>query len=112
MKKLSELEETLWVHMRAMHGDCGMPMPERQFHYLPDRPRCHCDFCWPDQMLIVEAEGGVWNQGRHTRGKGFIDDCTKYNEASLLGYTVLRVTMEHISSGQAIEWIMRFLEDK
>ena len=111
MKKPSELEETLWVHIRCMHGEHGIPMPEREFMFHPQR-RWRADFCWPEKMLIVEAEGGVWANGRHSRGKGFIADCTKYNEATLLGYTVLRVTMEHIKSGQAIDWIMRFLENK
>ncbi len=59
-------------------------------------------------MLAVEVEGGVWGaKSRHTTGAGFTADCVKYNEAALLGWTVLRVTAEHIYDGRAIDWIRR-----
>jgi hypothetical protein len=32
-------------------------------------------------------------------------DMEKYNEAALLGYTVLRVTKYHLINGQAIRWV-------
>ncbi len=63
------------------------------------------DFAWPDLKLAVEVEGGTWNGGRHTRGKGFEEDCIKYNAAMLLGWNVARFTSGMITSGKALETI-------
>lgn len=49
-------------------------------------------FLWPEERVIVEVEGGQWAQGRHQRGGGMEGDCEKYNEASLMGFMVLRFT--------------------
>ena len=60
--------------------------------------------------LAVEIHGGVWSNGRHVRGQGFINDRAKMNDARLAGWLVLEVCDEHIESGQAIEWIRRALQ--
>jgi len=43
------------------------------------------------------------------RGAGFEADCEKYNEASLLGWTVLRFTPAMIQSGAAADVLKRAL---
>ena len=103
----SELEATLGMHIRGN----GLPEPEREYRFHPRR-RWAFDFAWPAAMLAVEVEGGVWAQGRHTRGAGFIADCEKYNEATLIGWRVLRVTGQHIDDGSAIDWIRRALVEQ
>ncbi|MCI0731816.1 MAG: hypothetical protein L0332_34550 [Chloroflexi bacterium] len=40
----------------------------------------------------------------------FAGDCEKYNEATLLGWRLIRVTPEMIAGGQAIDWLKRALE--
>lgn len=59
--------------------------------------------------MIVEVEGGIYTNGRHTRGKGFEKDCEKYNWATMEGWKVIRVTKKHIDSGEALEWIEKLL---
>jgi very-short-patch-repair endonuclease len=49
------------------------------------------DFANVDAQVAIEIEGGVWISGRHTRGKGFIKDCEKYNTATLMGWSVFRL---------------------
>jgi len=93
----SEGEETFWLHCRAHNLT-----PEREYRFAAPR-RWRADFCWPDQKLIVEIEGGQWIQGRHQRGSGFALDCAKYNAAVLAGYRVLRYTTEMVRLGRAIE---------
>lgn len=51
--------------------------------------------------FAIEIEGGAWMQGRHTRGKGFIEDIRKYNEAARLGWTVIRFTPSMIETGES-----------
>ena len=48
--------------------------------------------------VAVEVEGGVWSGGRHTRGRGYIGDMEKYNEAALTGWRVLRYPESDIST--------------
>lgn len=85
-----------------------LPLPEREYRFAPPR-RWRFDFAWPHRLLAIEVEGGIWTQGRHTRAQGFLADAEKYNEAMLAGWRILRVTGEHIRSGQAIHWIERAL---
>lgn len=83
---------------------CGFAPFEREYRFDATR-KWRFDFAWPLRRVAVEVEGGVWANGRHTRGKGFIMDCEKYNRAALLGWRVLRYTKEAIQSGAAIRQI-------
>jgi len=101
---MSKLEEELAMHLKAMK----IPFV-REFKFCETR-KWRSDFAFVNAKLLVEAEGGIWNNGRHNRGNGYEADCEKYNVAGLLGFTVLRVTAKHIKSGQALQWIEEFLE--
>src|SRR5262245_12547573 len=79
----------------------GLREPIREYRFNPSR-RWRADFAWPDRRLLLEVEGAVFVNGRHTRGKGFTADIEKYNQAVLDGYKVLRVTPEHIKRGYAL----------
>ena len=86
----------------------ALPTPVREYRFAPPR-KWRLDFAWPDHLVAVEIEGAVWTGGRHTRGAGFTNDCEKYSAASIAGWTLLRVTGEHIRNGQAIAWLMQAL---
>lgn len=101
----SALEEQLARDLRL----CGFPEPERELKFHPGR-RWRFDFAWPDRNLAVEVEGGIWSNGRHTRGAGFEADCEKYNTALVNGWRVIRVTAKMISSGQALAFVEAALE--
>jgi very-short-patch-repair endonuclease len=101
----SDLETALANQIR----DVGLPEPEREYRFHPTR-RWRFDFAWPDYMLAAEVEGGVWVRGAHNRGAGFIKDCIKYNEAALLGWTVLRFAGAMITDGVALDCLEQMLE--
>jgi hypothetical protein len=61
------------------------------------------------EPILVEIEGGVWNNGAHVRGKHFLSDMEKYNTAAALGYTLFRFTPEQILKGEAKAWIQEHL---
>lgn len=82
---------------------------ELQFH--PTR-KWRFDYAWEGQKIAVEVHGGVYRQGRHTRGEGFTTDREKMNEAALLGWTVIEVTPEHIKSGQLREWLTKAFQSR
>jgi len=98
----SPLEETFLLMALAD----GFPMPDREVLLVPGR-RWRADFAWPDRKLCIEMEGGIWTNGRHTRGGGYRMDCQKYNEAMLNGWRMLRFTGEDLSSGYAMPTLRR-----
>tara|TARA_A100000172_G_scaffold80071_2_gene68622 strand:+ start:2222 stop:2539 length:318 start_codon:yes stop_codon:yes gene_type:complete len=50
-------------------------------------------------MIAVEVEGGIWTNGRHTRGgHWFAKDCEKYTEAAICCWSVLRYCSHHITT--------------
>jgi very-short-patch-repair endonuclease len=100
--RLSIGEELLAAQIKA----AGLPDPIREYRFAPPR-RWRADFAWPDQLLIVEVEGGTWTGGRHSTGSGTEADCEKYNTALCQGWRVLRVTTGQVKSGQALEWVQR-----
>jgi very-short-patch-repair endonuclease len=91
--------------------DDGLPRPLTEYRFAEEIGRMwRADFAWPDERVLAEAEGGVWTQGRHVRGQGFIDDCEKYNWAALLGWVVLRFPPCMIADGTAVKMIRKALD--
>ena len=101
----SDLEETLAYHIYLY----GLPVPLREYEFAKEAwgRRWRADFAWvaPEHRLLVEVEGGTWAKGRHTRGRGFEEDCHKYNAATLLGWRVLRFTGAMVNSLAAVDTI-------
>lgn len=97
-RQVGELVEALGVEA---------PVAEHRFH--PVR-RWRFDFAWPERKLAVELEGGVWSQGRHTRGQGFVDDCEKYNAAAVMGWTVLRLPGPQVEDGTGLGLVREALQ--
>jgi very-short-patch-repair endonuclease len=102
----SDLEESLAFQIKAV----GLPEPVREHTFAKPR-RWRFDFAWPDILLAVEVEGGVWNRGRHGRGSGIVGDIEKGNAAAMRGWRMLRVTGDMVKKGEAVrlieEWFKR-----
>ncbi len=86
----------------------GLPAPQREFLFHKRR-KWRFDLAWPDLLIAVEVEGGIWTNGRHVRGEGYEGDCEKYNEAQLAGWMVLRFTPGMIKKGHASDVILKAL---
>ena len=82
----------------------GLPTPVAEYRFHETR-KWRFDLAWPDLMLALEIEGGVWTRGRHVRPKGFLEDVSKYNAATSAGWLVLRCTWADIDSGKAFETV-------
>jgi very-short-patch-repair endonuclease len=102
--KSSELE----LLLEAQILTAGLPQPIKEYVFHPTR-KWRTDFAYPDIKLAIEVEGGSWSGGRHTTGTGFEKDCEKYNEAAILGWTVIRVTSKMINSEDlvALEFVKK-----
>jgi len=86
----------------------GLGEPEREWRFHPTR-KWRFDMAWPSFKTAVEIDGGVYSAGRHTRGKGFEEDCIKLAEAYDLGWTVYRFSTGQVKSGVAIAYLERAL---
>lgn len=80
---------------------------EYRFH---EKRRWRFDFAIPSKKIAVEIEGGVWTNGRHTRGRGYVGDMEKYNSAALLGWRILRFTPQQQFSEEAFRIIKGMIE--
>ena len=113
---MSQLEDLLAQQIElARAAGLPIPEPEREYRFCPPR-RWRADFWFGGVLLgtdqhsgdlAVEVEGGVLNQGRHQRPKGFSDDIAKYNEMAFMGIMLIRCTGEQVHSGEALRMIQR-----
>lgn len=83
--------------------------PEYKFH--PTR-RWRFDYVILSHKIAIEVEGGAWTNGRHTRGSGFVKDMEKYNEATRLGYKLIRVQPEILMTSYTIDLITDIAKDQ
>ena len=88
--------------------EAGLGGFEREYRFHPIR-RWRFDFAWTDERVALEVEGSVWARGRHTRGKGYLGDIEKYNEAVLEGWRLLRIATDHAGMGYVVDLIERAL---
>lgn len=102
VKKAQQVDE---LHGKVLAQLVGFPDPATELVFHQKR-KWRLDYAWPTRMIAVEIHGGIHSGGRHTRGRGFVEDRAKMNEATLLGWTVLEVTPEHIKSGQLRAWLL------
>lgn len=102
-KVVSEGEAKLVQQLKALKIDF---VQEFQFH---EKRKWRADFHISNTKLLIEVEGGIWSNGRHTRGKGYLGDMEKYNTATLMGYQVLRFSTEQVKSGYAIQEIKKMV---
>lgn len=79
---------------------------EHRFHKTR---RWRLDIGFLEQRLGVEVEGGVFANGRHSRGAGFTADCLKHSELAIAGWRLIRVTTAQVRDGLALELIERAL---
>ncbi|MBJ8426027.1 hypothetical protein [Acinetobacter bereziniae] len=100
---VSEGEAILIQHFKAY----GIGY-EQEYQFNENR-KWRADFHITGTKILIEVEGGIWSNGRHTRGKGYISDMEKYNSAQELGYLVFRYSTEQVKSGKAIEEIRRLI---
>ncbi|MFC2996753.1 DUF559 domain-containing protein [Acinetobacter sichuanensis] len=102
---VSEGEAKLAQHLKSYKIEF-----QTEFQFNPER-KWRADFYILGSKVLIEVEGGIWSNGRHTRAQGYLGDIEKYNSAQELGYSVYRYSTEQVKSGKAIEDIRRLVGD-
>nr|WP_216076880.1 endonuclease domain-containing protein [Acinetobacter defluvii] len=100
---VSEGEATLVQHLKTYNIEF-----QTEFKFNPER-KWRADFYIVGSNMLIEVEGGIWSNGRHTRAQGYLGDMEKYNSAQVLGYSVYRYSTEQVKSGKAIDEIRRLI---
>jgi very-short-patch-repair endonuclease len=103
-----EAEGDFGFHVRAHK----LPVIMRKLRFAESLGRrWEADYAYPEHMLLIEIDGGVWRRGggAHSHPTNILRDMEKQNDAVLLGYQVLRFTTDQVRKGDAIEFLMRVL---
>lgn len=82
-----------------------------EFKFAEHR-RWRADFLITGTRILIEVEGGIFSNGRHTRGTGYTKDCEKYNWAASNNWLLLRFTTAQVQSGAALDAIVKTLENQ
>ena len=70
------------------------------------------DYANEQFKIAIEIEGAIFSGGRHTRGKGYQNDMEKYNNAVLLGWSLLRFTPDQMRKTETYETIRNLIKTK
>jgi hypothetical protein len=90
--------------------DKEIPPPVQEFQFAPPR-KFLFDYAWlgVTRNVALEYEGGTYSRGSHVRPERYRSDCEKYNLAQLMGWVVLRVTVDMVREGTVIDLLKRAL---
>ena len=86
-----------------LNQNTDIPYAKLEYRFDPER-RWRFDFAWPEHMVAVEIEGGLYQGGRHQSLKGFLADSEKYESALSLGWSVYRVPGPWVMEGKRYIW--------
>ena len=93
-------------------------IPEYRFH-ATRRWKADYFICDDEEFLknprlygdtLIEIEGAIFSQGRHTRGSGYQADLDKYNAATAEGFKVYRFSTQDILRGRAKAFLAEHLK--
>ncbi len=80
-----------------------------EYVFHPDR-KWRFDLAIPSHKIAIEVEGGVWTNGRHTRGSGFLGDMEKYNAGTSLGWRIIRVVPEELTKTKTMKTLKQMIQ--
>lgn len=103
----SELEAKFLYYWNILRPDFDITA-EYRFDKLR---RWRFDYAIPLLKIAIELQGGIWNNGKHSRGIGYINDCDKHNAAIEQGWLILSYTSHHLDNdpNAVIEQICRVI---
>ena len=82
----------------------GLSEPVAEYRFAPPR-KWRFDFAWEVHRLALEVQGGIFTNGRHTRGAALLKEMEKLNTAAAMGYRVLYVVPSELCMPQTVEMV-------
>lgn len=87
----------------------GLPAPVAEHGFHPTR-KWRFDYAWPEQLVAVEVQGGLFTRGRHTRGPALRKEYEKLREAAACGWLVLPVPPDEVTSKDFLRQLRQALD--
>ena len=86
--------------VNALCDQYGIPRPASEVRFANPR-RWRWDFAWtrPEHRVALEVQGGIWTDGRHSRGSGLLKEYEKMNAGASRGWRVCYCTPQTLISG-------------
>jgi len=103
----SALEDLFAMQLDA----AGLGGYVREFRAIPGR-KFRFDFCFKQERLLIEINGGTYNGGSHGRGVGINRDYEKNNLAVLNNWRVLSFDTKQVKSGAALQVTEQLINQK
>jgi very-short-patch-repair endonuclease len=70
------------------------------------------DIAYPERLVAIEVDGGIWVQGAHAHPTTIIRNMEKRNWAARLGWRVLAFSPDQVRSGVALAFTEGLLRGK
>ena len=96
-------EATLALHLQAHKIEF-----DREVCLIQGR-KWRYDFLIKESAVVIEVNGAIWTQGRHSRGGGLESDYLKINAIVKAGYRPLQYSTRQVVDGTAIKDILEVL---
>lgn len=68
------------------------------------------DFCFPDLLLAIEINGGIWTRGAHGHPADILRNMEKACFAATLGWRVLQFSTDQVEPGLALAFTLATIE--
>lgn len=101
-------EEALAGQFVAMCTRLRLPEPVRELRFHAYR-KWMFDYAWTADGVALEVQGGLFTQGRHTRGAALLKEHEKLNAAAEDGWRILYTTPDQLLDLATFKMIGRAL---
>jgi hypothetical protein len=86
----------------ACFTQAGLPAPVFEHRFHPTR-KWRLDIAWPEHLVYLEVDGGIWIKGGHNRGAQMKKDWEKRNAASGMGWRGLWCEPKDLLKAETVE---------
>jgi hypothetical protein len=98
-KKAEGVEAPAGAALRLLLLQYQLPPVIREWQFFHPHRLWALDYAFPytGAGLAFEIDGGVYTNGRHTRGDGYSEDCLKMAAAIAAGWIVVRIPAQWLT---------------
>jgi len=89
----------------------GLPRPVAELRFHSVR-LWRMDFAWPEHRVYLEVQGGIFTNGRHSRGAAMLKEWEKINTASGMGWRQILCQPKDLMTHATADYIRTALNFK